>query len=60
MILVVEGGCLVYEDDLGYPAASMLEMKLLLNSILSEAKQGYIFMSCDIKELFLATPMLQS
>ena len=37
----------------------MLETKLLLNIIISDAQQGYIFMICDLKDFFLATPMLQ-
>ena len=60
MISVVGGNHLVYEDDPGYPAASMLETKLLLNIIISDAQQGYIFMICDLKDFFLAIPMLQS
>ena len=48
---MVVGNGLVYEDDKGSPAASMLEMKLLLNIIISDAQQGAIFMSCDLKYL---------
>ena len=59
MILVVGGNRLVYEDYPRSPAASMLEMKLLVNSTISDAQQGARFMSCELKDLFLATPMLQ-
>jgi hypothetical protein len=55
--LVVGGDKLTYDDDSGSPAASLLETKLLLNSVISDAKQGAQFMSCDLKDFFLATPM---
>ena len=57
--LVVGGNRLVYEDDTESPAASILEIKILLNSIISDAQQGARFMSCDLTSLFLATSMLQ-
>ena len=57
--LVVGGNSLVYEEDPGYPAASMLETKILLNSIIYDSQQGSRLMSCDLKYFFLATPMLQ-
>ena len=59
MQLVVGGDHLVYEDYPGSPAASMIETKLLLNSVISDAQQGSIFMICDLKGFFLATPMIQ-
>ena len=37
----------------------MIETKLLIDSIISDSQQGYIFMICDLKYFFLATPMLQ-
>ena len=59
VVLVVGGNNLVYEDDQGSPEESMLEMKLLLNSIISYAQQGSILMICDLEYFFLATKMLQ-
>ena len=37
----------------------MLDTKILINSNIYDAQQGSRFMSCDLKYLFLATPMLQ-
>jgi hypothetical protein len=55
--LVVGGDKLPYENDAGSPAASLLETKLLLNSVISDAHKGAKFMGCDLKDFFLATPM---
>ena len=59
MILVVDGNHLVYEDNPASPSASIIETKLLIVSIISDAQQGAIFMNFDLKDLFLATPMIQ-
>ena len=55
--LVVGGDKLPYDDDAGSPAASILETKLLINSVISGAKQGARFLSMDLKDFFLASPM---
>ena len=55
--LVVGGDKLEYDQDAGSPAASILETKLLINSIISDAKKGAKFMSADVKDFFLASPM---
>jgi hypothetical protein len=55
--LVVGGDKLSYDDDSGSPAASLLETKVILNSVISDADLGARFMSCDLKDFFLATPM---
>ena len=55
--LVVGGDKLDYFEDAGSPAASMLETKLLVNSVISNAHDGARFMSCDLKEFFLASTM---
>ena len=55
--LVVGGDKLVYEFDSGSPAASLLETKILINSVISDAHKGARFMSLDLKDFFLATPM---
>ena len=55
--LVVDGDKLTYESDAGLPATDMTETKLLLNSTISEAHLGARFMSLDLKDTFLQTPM---
>lgn len=55
--LVVGGDKLNYEFDSGSPAASLLETKILLNSVISDAKKGARFMSLDLKDFFLMSPM---
>ena len=55
--LTVGGDRLSYPSDAGSPAASLLEAKLLLNSTISDADSGARFLSADIKDFFLATPM---
>ena len=51
------GDKLPYPDDAGSPAANMLETKLLINSVISNAKKGARFLSVDLKDHFLNTPM---
>ena len=55
--ITVGGDKLPYEEDAGAPAANLLETKILLNSVISDAAKGARFMSADIKDHFLATPM---
>ena len=55
--LVAGGDKLLYDGDAGAPADSLLETKLMINSVISDAKSGARFMSCDLKDFFLATPM---
>ena len=55
--ITVGGDRLTYNADAGAPAANMLETKILVNSTISDAKQGARFMSADLKDFFLATPM---
>ena len=57
--ITVGGDRLVYLDDAGSPAANLMETKLLVNSTISEAKHGARFMSADIQDYFLATPMTE-
>ena len=56
--LVIWGDKLECDLDVGAPAASILETKILINSVISDAKRGARFMSADLKDFFLATPML--
>jgi hypothetical protein len=37
-----------------------LETKILINSIISDAKKGARFLSADIKDYFLATPIARA
>ena len=55
--LTVGGDRLDYPSDVGSPAASLLEAKLLLNSTISDADKGARFFAADLKDFFLATPM---
>lgn len=60
-IRVVAGGDkLNCSYDTGSPAASLLETKLLLNSVISDAYQGAKFLTCDLKDFFLASPMAEN
>ncbi len=55
--IVVGGDRLSYDDDAGSPATDLLETKILLNSVISDADKGARFMSADLKDHFLASPM---
>ena len=55
--MVVGGDRLSYPNDPASPAASLLETKLLLNSTISDAHKGARFLTCDLKDHFLASPM---
>ena len=53
---LVVGEKLDYTLNAGSPTDSMLETKLLVNSVISDAKEGAQFMSCDLKEFFYRPP----
>ena len=55
--LVVGGDKLDCDVDAGAPSTNLVEFKILLNSVISESKQGAKFLSCDIKDFFLSSPM---
>ena len=55
--LVVGGDKLSYYKDASSPAASLLETKLLINSVISDSHDGAKFMSADLKDFFLSSPM---
>ena len=57
--IVAGGDKLDFLDDASSPATSLLETKILVNSIISDAKHGAKFMSADLKDFFLASPMLK-
>ena len=48
---------LMYDEDTGAPAASLLETKIFVNSVISNAKNGAKFMALDIKDFYLVSPM---
>ena len=54
---VVGGDKLPYDSDPSSPAANLLETKILLNSTISDSKHGAKFLTADIKDHFLASPM---
>ena len=51
--MTIGGDKLEYENDTTSPAASLLETKLLLNSVISDAKDGARFLTMDLKDHFL-------
>ena len=53
--ITVGGNRINYPGDCGTPTADLLTVKLLLNSIVST--MGAKFMTIDIKDLYLMTPM---
>ena len=55
--ITVGSDCLTYEHDAGSLAANLLETKILLNTIISDVNKGARFISVDIKDHFLITPM---
>ena len=55
--LVVDGDRLTYEYESRSPAVSLIETKPLINSAISNAHKGARFMSLDLKDFFLTTPM---
>ena len=55
--ITVGGDRLSYAEDAGSHAANLLETKVLINSTISDANKGAKFMTADIKDYFLATPM---
>ena len=58
--ITVGGDRLSCPDDTGSPAANMLETKLIVNSTISDSKYGAKFLSADIVNYFLASPMKRS
>ena len=55
--LVVEGDKIPYKNDSGSLAANLIDTKIFLNSVISQASKGAKFISCDLMIFFLATPM---
>eukprot|EP00804_Cyclotella_cryptica_P019948 CCRYP_007857-RA/>CCRYP_007857-RA protein AED:0.46 eAED:0.46 QI:0/-1/0/1/-1/1/1/0/132 len=55
--LTVGGNRITYPGDCGTPTADMLTTKILLNSAIST--KGARFMTIDIKDFYLNTPMVR-
>ena len=56
---VAGGDKLDYFGDASSPTTTLAEAKLLFNSVISDAHKGAKFMSIDLKDHFLASPMSQ-
>ena len=59
MRITVGGNRLTYPDNAGSPASNITETKIIVNLVISDAHKGAKFMSMDIKDYFLNTPMDQ-
>ena len=57
--IIVGESKLSYEEDTGSPKVNLLETKVLINLVISDAKRGAKFMKTDIKNYFLETLMDQ-
>ena len=55
--MVVGGDKLTYHEDTGSPAPSLLETKIIINSVICDADKGAKLLTCDLKYFFLDTPM---
>ena len=55
--MTIGGDKLEYQHETASPAASLIETKLLLNSVISNAKDGARFFTMDLKDFFLQTVM---
>mmetsp|Transcript_1689 Transcript_1689/g.2424 ORF Transcript_1689/g.2424 Transcript_1689/m.2424 type:complete len:185 (-) Transcript_1689:1101-1655(-) len=53
--MTIGGDRLHYQDDTTSPAASIIDTKLLLNSVISDTKLGAKFLTLDVKDYFLQT-----
>ena len=58
--IIMGGDCITYLYDAGSPSANLNKAKVLLNSTISDAKHSAQFMSADIKDYFLVTPMARA
>ena len=55
--IVVGGDKLRYDEDAGSPTTNLVETKILLNSVISDADAGARFCTADLKDHFLGSPM---
>ena len=56
--LVVGGDKLPYNNDASSPATNLLDTKVLVNSVISDAHKGARFMSLDLRDMFLQSLMV--
>ena len=54
---VVGGDILDFIGDASSPTMTLVDAKILFNSVISDEKQGATFMTYDLKDHFLALPM---
>ena len=57
ILLVVGDDKFTYEEDDGAPISYLLGIKLVINSVISNAKQGARLCSYEPNDLFLDSPM---
>ena len=55
--LTIGGDKLDYNQETASPTADLIDTKILINSTISDAHEGTQFMSVDIKDCFLMTPL---
>ena len=55
--LTIGGDKLEYDNETALPTANLIDTKILVNSAISDAHRGARFMSVDIKDCFLMTPL---
>ena len=55
--IVVGGDCLSYGEDAASPATDLLETQILINSTISDSDKGARFLSADLKDYFLGSPI---
>ena len=55
--MTVGGNKLTYADDIASPVASMLNIKILINNVISDKKAR--FLTIDLKDYFLQTIMIE-
>ena len=58
--MTIGGDKLDYPYDTASPAASLIETKMLLNSVISDSKLGARFFTMDLKDHFLQTIMKEA
>ena len=58
--VVVGGDKMNYEFDVGSPDSSPFETKLIINSVISDARRSNRFVSLDLKDHFLMSPILNT
>ena len=55
--LTIGGDKLDYNNETASPTANLLDTKILINSTISDAERNARFMTIDIKDCFLMSPL---